>query len=180
MAWAARRRTCRRSWCSAPARKARAAAIAAGAADFCPPSIKACSSAPAAIRCSICPTRTASTKNCSAIRSMRQAAEPDAPRTTSGDPEIATRINSFEMAFRMQSSAPELMDHFARNRSTFWSCTAPSPASLVCQQLPAGATAGGARRALRAALSRGLGPARQPGQRSSRRTATTRTKLPRR
>jgi hypothetical protein len=27
-----------------------------------------------------------------------------------GDPEIATRIASFEMAFRMQSSAPELMD----------------------------------------------------------------------
>ena len=26
------------------------------------------------------------------------------------DPEIATRINSFEMAYRMQSSAPELMD----------------------------------------------------------------------
>ncbi len=29
---------------------------------------------------------------------------------TVGDPEIATRINSFEMAFRMQASAPELMD----------------------------------------------------------------------
>lgn len=27
-----------------------------------------------------------------------------------GDPEIGTRINSFEMAYRMQSSAPELMD----------------------------------------------------------------------
>jgi hypothetical protein len=27
-----------------------------------------------------------------------------------GDPEIATRINSFEMAFRMQSVAPDLMD----------------------------------------------------------------------
>ena len=27
-----------------------------------------------------------------------------------GDPEIATRINSFEMAFRMQSVAPEVMD----------------------------------------------------------------------
>ncbi|MBM3776017.1 MAG: DUF1501 domain-containing protein, partial [Acidobacteria bacterium] len=27
-----------------------------------------------------------------------------------GDPEISTRISSFEMAFRMQSSAPELMD----------------------------------------------------------------------
>jgi Protein of unknown function (DUF1501) len=29
---------------------------------------------------------------------------------TVGDPEIATRINSFEMAARMQTSAPELMD----------------------------------------------------------------------
>ena len=29
---------------------------------------------------------------------------------TVGDPEISTRISSFEMAFRMQSSAPELMD----------------------------------------------------------------------
>ncbi len=28
----------------------------------------------------------------------------------SGDPEIATRINSFEVAYRMQTSAPELMD----------------------------------------------------------------------
>ncbi len=27
-----------------------------------------------------------------------------------GDPEIATRINAFEMAFRMQSTAPEVMD----------------------------------------------------------------------
>jgi hypothetical protein len=29
---------------------------------------------------------------------------------TIGDPEIATRINSYEMAFRMQMSAPEVMD----------------------------------------------------------------------
>jgi hypothetical protein len=29
---------------------------------------------------------------------------------TVGDPEIATRINSFEMAYKMQASAPELMD----------------------------------------------------------------------
>ena len=27
-----------------------------------------------------------------------------------GDPEIATRINSFEMAYRMQASAPEAID----------------------------------------------------------------------
>ncbi len=35
-----------------------------------------------------------------------------------GDPEIATRINSFEMAFRMQSSAPELMDLSKESRQT--------------------------------------------------------------
>src|SRR2546421_5056101 len=40
-----------------------------------------------------------------AIRSLNQAR-----LESTGDPEIATRINSFEMAFRMQSSAPELMD----------------------------------------------------------------------
>jgi hypothetical protein len=34
-----------------------------------------------------------------------------------GDPEIATRINSFEMAFRMQSSAPELMDLSRESKS---------------------------------------------------------------
>jgi hypothetical protein len=35
-----------------------------------------------------------------------------------GDPEIATRINSFEMAYRMQSSAPELMDLSKEDRKT--------------------------------------------------------------
>ncbi|HYZ84566.1 MAG TPA: DUF1501 domain-containing protein [Bryobacteraceae bacterium] len=34
------------------------------------------------------------------------------------DPEIATRINSFEMAFRMQSSAPELMDLSKESKET--------------------------------------------------------------
>jgi hypothetical protein len=40
-----------------------------------------------------------------AIRSLNQQR-----LESTGDPEIATRINSFEMAFRMQNSAPELMD----------------------------------------------------------------------
>lgn len=40
-----------------------------------------------------------------AIRSLNERRLADV-----GDPEIATRINSFEMAFRMQTSAPELMD----------------------------------------------------------------------
>src|SRR5882724_8714542 len=40
-----------------------------------------------------------------AIRSLNQAR-----LESTGDPEIATRVNSFEMAYRIQSSAPELMD----------------------------------------------------------------------
>jgi hypothetical protein len=40
-----------------------------------------------------------------AIRTLNQSR-----LTETGDPEIATRIGAFEMAFRMQSSAPELMD----------------------------------------------------------------------
>jgi uncharacterized protein (DUF1501 family) len=35
-----------------------------------------------------------------------------------GDPEIATRINSFEMAYRMQTSAPELMDIAKESKAT--------------------------------------------------------------
>lgn len=35
-----------------------------------------------------------------------------------GDPEIATRIHSYEMAFRMQSSAPELMDLAGESKET--------------------------------------------------------------
>jgi len=35
-----------------------------------------------------------------------------------GDPEIATRINSFELAYRMQSSAPELMDITKESKET--------------------------------------------------------------
>ena len=35
-----------------------------------------------------------------------------------GDPEIATRINSFEMAFRMQGVAPELMDIGKESKET--------------------------------------------------------------
>ncbi len=35
-----------------------------------------------------------------------------------GDPEITTRINSFEMAYRMQTSAPELMDISKESKTT--------------------------------------------------------------
>ena len=35
-----------------------------------------------------------------------------------GDPEIATRINAYEMAFRMQAAAPELMDYSKETKET--------------------------------------------------------------
>ena len=35
-----------------------------------------------------------------------------------GDPEIASRIASYELAFRMQSSAPELMDISGESEET--------------------------------------------------------------
>lgn len=35
-----------------------------------------------------------------------------------GDPEIATRINAYEMAYRMQTSAPELMDLGGESKAT--------------------------------------------------------------
>ena len=37
---------------------------------------------------------------------------------TTGDPEIATRLNAYEMAFRMQTSAPELMDVAGESQAT--------------------------------------------------------------
>ncbi len=48
-----------------------------------------------------------------AIRAMNQRR-----LEVTGDPEISTRINSFEMAFRMQSSAPELMDIGKESKAT--------------------------------------------------------------
>jgi uncharacterized protein (DUF1501 family) len=47
------------------------------------------------------------------IRSLNQAR-----LDATGDPEISTRINSFEMAFRMQGSAPELMDISKESKET--------------------------------------------------------------
>ena len=36
-----------------------------------------------------------------------------------GDPEISTRIAQYEMAYRMQTSVPELMDHSQESQETF-------------------------------------------------------------
>lgn len=59
------------------------------------------------------------------ISMKRQTAKLDAVRdlnlarlTEVGDPEISTRISSYEMAYRMQTSGPELMDLSTENQAT--------------------------------------------------------------
>jgi uncharacterized protein (DUF1501 family) len=47
------------------------------------------------------------------IRQLNQSRQ-----QTVGDPEIATRINAYEMAFRMQARAPELMDLKSESQQT--------------------------------------------------------------
>lgn len=50
-----------------------------------------------------------------------------------GDPEIATRINSYELAYRMQSSAPELMDTHSETLETLnlYGITDPNESSFA-------------------------------------------------
>ena len=84
-----------------------------------------------------------------------------------GDPEIATRIDAYEMAYRMQTSVPELMDISQEPQGGARDVRRRAGQGLVCQQLPAGPPAGRARRAVRATLSSRLGPSRQPAQRAA-------------
>ena len=81
------------------------------------------------------------------------------------DPEINARIAQYEMAYRMQTSVPEVMD-FANEPQQRARHVRPrgQDARHVRRQLPAGAPARRARRAVHPALSPGLGPARQPAQ----------------
>ena len=76
-----------------------------------------------------------------------------------GDPETHTRIAQYEMAFRMQTSVPELTDLSKEPENDVQDCTARrrEEAGHVRQQLPAGPAAGRARRPLRADLPQQLG-----------------------
>jgi hypothetical protein len=75
-----------------------------------------------------------------------------------GDPEIATRIAQYEMAYRMQTSVPEMMDISSEPREIHELYGAGK--DLVCQQLPPGAPARRAWRAVCAALPLGMGQPR--------------------
>jgi len=79
-----------------------------------------------------------------------------------GDPEIATRIAQYEMAYRMQASVPELTD-FSREPAHILEMYGPDvrrQGSFAYNCLMARAL-GGARRAFRAGDARRLGPAPQ-------------------
>ena len=82
-----------------------------------------------------------------------------------GDPEIATRIAAYEMAFRLQTSAPELMDLKSESKETLEMYGCRSRQAVVRAGLPAGAADDRARSAVREHLSRRLGRAlRRVGQ----------------
>ena len=92
-------------------------------------------------------------------------------------PRSPARIQAYEMAYRLQASAPELLDLASEPKEALarYGITDPTKAELR-PQLPARPAAPGAGRAVRAALPRGLGPARRPHRRPSRRTPSTRTR----
>ena len=73
-----------------------------------------------------------------------------------GDVEIASRIASYELGFRMQMAGPELLDFSKESAATLEMYGARAsvrrecrPSEAVRHQLPAGAADGGARRAVR-------------------------------
>ena len=96
-----------------------------------------------------------------------------------GDPEIATRIAQYEMAFRMQTLGARADRLLERAGSTFELYGAGrAQAGHVRSELPAGAPAGRTRRALHPAVPPRLGPARAAA--GSRSAASARTPISRR
>ena len=89
-----------------------------------------------------------------------------------GDPEINARIAQYEMAYRMQTSVPEVMD-VATEPDKRVRAVRPrrERPRHVRRQLPARPAAGRARRAVHPALSPRLGPSRQPAASILRRQA---------
>ncbi len=80
-----------------------------------------------------------------------------------GDPEIETRITQYEMAYRMQTSVPDLMDLSKEPDSVFemYGPDSRKPGTYAANCL-LGATPGRAQRALYSALPPRLGPAQRP------------------
>ena len=84
-----------------------------------------------------------------------------AARATSATRRSTTRIAAYELAYRMQTSVPELTDVSSEPRDDPRDVRHRAGPGLVRQQLPARAAAGRARRAVRAALSPRAGTPRR-------------------
>ena len=80
--------------------------------------------------------------------------------TETGDPEIAARISSYEMAFRMQASTPELLDLRGESRATLATVRRGPRSAVVRPQLPDRPAAGRARGPVRSGHPRRLGSPR--------------------
>ena len=132
-----------------------------GAAAFCRASTRASSSARRGPVLVPLQPRGREPATCGGGRSTRSRVEPARSFDDFGDPEIVTRIAAYEMAYRMQTSVPELIDIAGEPRHDPRAVRHAAGQELVREQLPAGAAAGRARRALRAALPPGLGPPRR-------------------
>ena len=137
-----------------------------GATASCRASTRACSSAAARTRCSTSTTPTASQPRAAARCST---ASPSCTRSSIedlGDPEINARVAQYEMAYRMQTSVPEVMDVSKEPQETFELYGPEAQAARhVRRQLPARPPAGRARRAVHPALPPRLGPPRRPARR---------------
>jgi hypothetical protein len=82
-----------------------------------------------------------------------------------GHPETVTRIAQYELAFRMQTSVPEVMDISKEPQNVIEAYGAKPGEVELCQQLPARASSHRKRRALCESLRLGLGlPRHRAGQ----------------
>jgi len=72
-----------------------------------------------------------------------------------GDPEIEARINSYELAYKMQSSVPEAEMDISKEPKDIQEMYGTEPERHLCQQLPPGPTAGERGGALHSVVSSG-------------------------
>ena len=121
-----------------------------------------------AIRCSISTTRRAKAAKAGECCLDRLSEMHDHQFAGTPDAEIQSRIDQYEMAFRMQTSIPDVTDLSARAEGSVRHVRARRPqAGHVRGQLPVGPAAGRERRAVHAALPSGLGPSCRPARRAA-------------
>ena len=123
----------------------------------CPPSTRGPGSAAAPSRSPTCATPKAigDDRQREQARLPRPAQPPPRPRDAADQTELDARIQSYELAFRMQAEAPEAVDLAGETDETrpLYGLDDKATASLR-PQLPAGPSPGRARRPVRPALPR--------------------------